>query len=191
MLYYCTVVKTIGVNVFHPSVNSSTSANGGGRQRHLLTTIMNNILRSSLRAALNSRARLPQQTFSRRQFGAGQPESQSMQARLWEGHSVKPEGWEGTVYVTYAAATLIITLALGFAPDTTINTWAANEARVRLDLIKEGKIEKAEFGVHYNVPEKVFDFDSNSADNPFNEEDDDDDDDEEEDDEEDEEEADE
>jgi len=103
-----------------------------------------------------------------------------MQARLWEGHKTKPEGWEGTVYATYAAATVIITLALGFAPDTSINTWAANEAKVRLDLLKEGKIDKVEFGVHYNTADKVYDFDSKIVDNPFDEEDDDDDDDEEE-----------
>ena len=100
-----------------------------------------------------------------------------MQARLFEGHNTKPEGWEGIVYATYAATTVLVTLALGFAPDTTINTWAANEARVRLDLLKEGKIDKVEFGVHYNTSEKIYDFDSKVVDNPFNEEDDDDDDD--------------
>ena len=46
-------------------------------------------------------------------------------------------------------------------------------------------MEKAAFGVHYNTPERVFDFESKIVDNPFDEEDDDDDEEEEEDDEED------
>ena len=147
-----------------------------------------NALRQSIRPVLGRNIRNSKQSLQRRSFGAGQPESQSMQARLWEGHNVKPEGWEGIVYATYVGATVIITLALGFAPDTSINTWASNEAKVRLDLLKEGKIDKVEFGVHYNSPEKVYetvyDFESKSPDNPFNEEDDDDDDDDEDEDEE-------
>jgi hypothetical protein len=139
---------------------------------------------NAIRTPLLRSARGLKQSVSKRSFGAGQPESQSMQARLWEGHNTKPEGWEGTVYATYAAATVVITLALGFAPDTTINTWAANEAKVRLELLKEGKIDKVEFGVHYNIPEKVYDFESKVVDNPFNEDDDDDDDDDEDDEEE-------
>ena len=58
----------------------------------------------------------------RRSMGGGQPESQSMQARLWEGHKTEPEGWEKSIYATYAATTVLVTLALGFAPDTTIET---------------------------------------------------------------------
>jgi hypothetical protein len=113
-----------------------------------------------------------------RKFGAGgQPQSQSQQARLWEGHNTEPEGWETTVYATYAASAVLITLALGFAPDTSIGTWASNEAQIRLDLKKEGMLESAEFGTHYNVPSKVYDFDMKIIDNPFNEDDDDDDDD--------------
>mmetsp|Transcript_25690 Transcript_25690/g.32386 ORF Transcript_25690/g.32386 Transcript_25690/m.32386 type:complete len:156 (+) Transcript_25690:2-469(+) len=148
-----------------------------------------NVLRTSLRPALSrSRLRTSKPGFPNRSFGAGQPESQSMQARLWEGHNVKPEGWETTVYATYAAATVLLTLALGFAPDTSIKTWASNEARVRLDLLSEGKIDKVEFGVHYNSPNVVYDFESKVVDNPFNEDDDDDDDDDDDEDEDDEEE---
>ena len=44
-------------------------------------------------------------------------------------------------------------LALGFAPDTTIATWANNEAQARLDLQVAGKLEQPTFGVHYNTPE--------------------------------------
>lgn len=125
--------------------------------------------------------------FQRRTFGAAssQPQSQSQQARLWEGHNTQPEGWETTVYATYFASTVLITLALGFAPDTTINTWAGNEARVRMEMKSlgsaEGGIDQEEFGVHYNVPERVYDFDMKIVDNPFNEEDDDEDEEEDED----------
>jgi hypothetical protein len=110
-----------------------------------------------------------------------------MQARLWEGHNTQPEGWETTVYATYAASTVLITLALGFAPDTTINTWASQEARVRMEMKAEGKLEKEVFGEHYNTPAKVFgdawDIFMVKAMNP-EDDDDDDDDDEDEDDEE-------
>jgi|EP00979_Chaetoceros_neogracilis_P011711 hypothetical protein len=131
-------------------------------------------------------------TVTKRSFAAGgQPQSQSQSARLWEGHNTKPEGWENTVYATYFASTVLITLALGFAPDTTINTWAANEARVRLDLKSQGKIhdgdggddaegEAKQFGKHYNVPEQVYDFESVIIDDPFDEEQEDDEDDEDE-----------
>eukprot|EP00554_Chaetoceros_debilis_P002996 CAMPEP_0194083208 /NCGR_PEP_ID=MMETSP0149-20130528/8509_1 /TAXON_ID=122233 /ORGANISM="Chaetoceros debilis, Strain MM31A-1" /LENGTH=153 /DNA_ID=CAMNT_0038765553 /DNA_START=47 /DNA_END=508 /DNA_ORIENTATION=+ len=123
--------------------------------------------------------------ITRRNFGAGQPESQSQQARLFEGHSTAPEGWEGPIYATYAAATVVITLALGFSPDTSINTWASNEARVRLQMKADGTLEKEEFGVHYNTPEKIgffaeWDKFQMKAANPEEDDDDDDDDDEEE-----------
>ena len=43
-----------------------------------------------------------------------------MKARLWEGHSPEPEGWEPTLYATYVVGFGLITLALGFSPDTSI-----------------------------------------------------------------------
>lgn len=55
--------------------------------------------------------------------------------------------------------------------------WASSEARARLTLQAEGKLDKPVFGVHYDTPENKFDFESENPDNPFNEEDDDDDDD--------------
>ena len=62
----------------------------------------------------------PQAQQSRKMGGGGQPQPQSMQARLWEGHSPEPEGWEPTLYATYVVGFGLITLALGFASDTTI-----------------------------------------------------------------------
>ena len=51
--------------------------------------------------------------------------------------------------------------------------WASSEARVRLALQAEGKLDKPVFGVHYDTPENKFDFESVNPDNPFNEDDDD------------------
>jgi hypothetical protein len=62
---------------------------------------------------------------TRRSMGGGgghQPISQSMEAELFQGHPKEPEGWETTVYITYAATVVILTCALGFAPDTSIKT---------------------------------------------------------------------
>eukprot|EP00986_Skeletonema_menzelii_P020874 scaffold32570_cov148-Skeletonema_menzelii.AAC.3 len=124
----------------------------------------------------------------RRFMGGGQPISRSMEAELWQGHPKEPEGWETTIYMTYAASAVILTFALGFAPDTSIKTWASSEAQARLTLQAEGKLDKPVFGVHYDTPENKFDFESVNPDNPFNEEDDDDDDDDDDDEEEEEEE---
>jgi hypothetical protein len=133
--------------------------------------------------------------------GGHQPISQSMEAELFQGHPKEPEGWETTVYITYAATVVILTCALGFAPDTSIKTvsnrmtiilvskitrldllmsppffyishlithfntifctvklnkqWASAEARARLEMQAEGKLDKPVFGVHYNTPEAL------------------------------------
>ena len=101
---------------------------------------------------------------------SGQPISRSMEAELWQGHPQEPEGWETTVQLTYAASFAIFAL-MGFAPDTSIKSWASGEARARLELQAEGSLDKAVFGVHYNVlpEEKAFDFEFVNPDNPFNE----------------------
>lgn len=107
--------------------------------------------------------------------GHGQPISRSMEAELWQGHPKEPEGWETTVQITYAATVIIFAL-MGFAPDTSIKTWASAEARARLELQAEGNLEKVVFGVHYHdvLPEnEKFNFESVNPDNPFNEDDDD------------------
>lgn len=49
--------------------------------------------------------------------------------------------------------------------------WASGEARARLALQAEGKLDKPVFGVHYDTPENKYDFESVSPDNPFNEDD--------------------
>lgn len=47
--------------------------------------------------------------------------------------------------------------------------WASSEARARLALQAEGKLDEPVFGVHYDTPENKYDFESKIADNPFNE----------------------
>mmetsp|Transcript_26721 Transcript_26721/g.39094 ORF Transcript_26721/g.39094 Transcript_26721/m.39094 type:complete len:157 (+) Transcript_26721:182-652(+) len=152
-----------------------------------------NLLRSTSRIASRrvNAARTTSLNGSKRRMGGGQPESQSMKAELWGGHSKEPEGWENTIYVTYAVGFVIVSMTLGMAPETSIKAWASNEAQARLDLLKEGKVEKIEFGTHYNTTDRMYDFDSPNPDNPFNEEEDDDEDDDEEEEEEEEEEDDE
>ena len=119
----------------------------------------------------------------RRRMGGGQPVSRSMEAELWQGHPKEPEGWETTVYLVYGGTAVMLALALGFAPDTSIKTvrprralrvcdcwfgvrvsyaiqsnnspcfisqWASTEARARLELQAEGKLDTPVFGVHYN-----------------------------------------
>ena len=92
-----------------------------------------------------------------------------MQAVLWQGHSTEPEGWERTVYVTYAAAAVLLVLTLGFAPDTSIHSWAEGEARARLDMQAQGTSVTPSFGTHYNTAQTRFLWESKIVDDPFDE----------------------
>ena len=69
----------------------------------------------------NTRPAIRATTQQRRSMGGGQPVSRSMEAELWQGHPKQPEGWEGTIYFTYAATAVILAL-VGLAPDTSIQT---------------------------------------------------------------------
>lgn len=62
---------------------------------------------------------------NRRWFGAdhhGQPVPQSMQAELWEGHPKGEEGWETITNITYAVSAIMLVIAFGFSPETSIQT---------------------------------------------------------------------
>ena len=88
-------------------------------------------------AALRGCRRLPSvaavRAPIRRSMGGGhQPISQSMEAELFQGHPKEPEGWETTVYITYATTVVILTCALGFAPDTSIKTVSTEYIHVHL-----------------------------------------------------------
>jgi len=85
---------------------------GGGIRRVSVATRNNNNNITQLRTT-------PPRRFM---GGGGQPISQSMEAELWQGHPKEPQGWETTIYLTYAATAVILGLGLGFAPDTSIKT---------------------------------------------------------------------
>ena len=94
-----------------------------------------NSLRQTIRQATPLRRAVAKTMQQRRAMGGGQPVSQSMQAELWQGHSKKPEGWETTVYATYAASAVLITLALGFAPDTTIASVSSDLSHISMNQL--------------------------------------------------------
>lgn len=100
----------------------------------------------------NRRTPVVQQQQKRRMGGGGgdMPQPQSMKAELWQGHPKHNEGWEMDIYLSYGAATVLIIMALGFAPDTGIQAWAEGEAEARLELKAQG-FDKFEFGTHYNT----------------------------------------
>ena len=53
--------------------------------------------------------------------GGGQPISRSMEAELFGGHP-KREGWETATFITYGCSAVLLVMATGLAPDTTIKT---------------------------------------------------------------------
>ena len=95
--------------------------------------------RCTTRAVASNARALPAKSnnaVQRRLMGGGQPISRSMEAELWQGHPKEPEGWETTIYMTYAATAVILTFALGFAPDTSIKTVSCVNFASLLLLIK-------------------------------------------------------
>lgn len=106
----------------------------------------------------------------KRWMGADMPKPQSSEAKLWQGHPTHNEGWEFTTYLTYGVSSILLVLAIGFTPETSIKVWASNEAQARLDIQdKKGDEFTLEFGRHYGMPYEKYDFTSLQAENPFNE----------------------
>ena len=70
-------------------------------------------------SAGNTRPAIRSTTQRRSMGGGGQPVSRSMEAELWQGHPKEPEGWEGTIYFTYAASAVLFAM-VGLAPETSI-----------------------------------------------------------------------
>eukprot|EP00543_Licmophora_paradoxa_P002675 CAMPEP_0202443224 /NCGR_PEP_ID=MMETSP1360-20130828/2573_1 /ASSEMBLY_ACC=CAM_ASM_000848 /TAXON_ID=515479 /ORGANISM="Licmophora paradoxa, Strain CCMP2313" /LENGTH=148 /DNA_ID=CAMNT_0049058869 /DNA_START=79 /DNA_END=525 /DNA_ORIENTATION=+ len=122
-----------------------------------------------------------------RRWGSDMPRPQSMDAELWQGHPKHKEGWENILYATYGTAAILITIAVNFTPETSIQAWAEQEARARLALPADTKLE---FGTHYQTSVTQSDLESQweafnmKAIKPGEDDDDDDDDDDDEDDEE-------
>lgn len=72
---------------------------------------------------------------ARRQGGGGEHQFDPPTGWLWgvkPGEKPEPEGWEWPTYILLGslAATAV---ALAFKPDTTVSTWALEEARRRLE----------------------------------------------------------
>jgi ESSS subunit of NADH:ubiquinone oxidoreductase (complex I) len=88
--------------------------------------------------------------FVVRQFGSGGgvPVPQSATAELFAGHP-KKEGWEWTIGWWYPSSFILICLVLGTTPETSIQSWAREEASARLAL-KEKGFTDFQFGVHYS-----------------------------------------
>ena len=99
--------------------------------------------RCTIRAASNGRCSAV--AVQRRFMGGGQPISRSMEAELWQGHPKEPEGWETTVYLTYTASAILLTL-VGLAPDTSIKTVSD-----RLFLYTPSRNQKAKL-TYYIIP---------------------------------------
>merc|ERR1712238_205548 len=117
----------------------------------------------------------------------------------WSGHTVKHVGWEESIYFYYAAGLILQAAVIWGAPETSIESWAREEAKARLFLASkqqeaaatEGSSESEHmefvFGRHYQELIKKEQYDvwskfSDKAINPGDDDDDDDDDDEDEDD---------
>merc|ERR1711862_1074773 len=154
--------------------------------------LVNNILqrRSSL-CLLRSTISKNNNNKSLRFMGGGgvePPEANSMKAELFGDDLEKNDtGWKLITQFTYAAALFICGLGF-FAPDTSIQTWASQEARARLKLRDKGV--KLQFGTHYgNEDSHEYDFEAwekfDVSSLKFEDDDDDDDDEDDEDDEDD------
>ena len=66
-------------------------------------------------------------------------------------------------YPTYIVSAIILIFGVGFAPDTSIQTWAQGEARTRLNLKIAGE-DVEQMGVHYNCEERKFKFEAEDID---------------------------
>ncbi|KAF3761459.1 hypothetical protein M406DRAFT_20385, partial [Cryphonectria parasitica EP155] len=55
------------------------------------------------------------------------------------GEKAEKEGWEGLAYYGFGGSLLVFAVAYAFKPDTSIQTWALEEARRRLEA--EGILE--------------------------------------------------
>ncbi|KAK4085235.1 uncharacterized protein Triagg1_225 [Trichoderma aggressivum f. europaeum] len=73
---------------------------------------------------------------SRRQGGHGnESQFEPPSGWLWgvkPGEKPEPEGWEWPMYL-FGASLLVAGVALAFKPDTSVSTWALEEARRRLE----------------------------------------------------------
>ncbi|KAM5348735.1 hypothetical protein ACJ41O_008558 [Fusarium nematophilum] len=91
-----------------------------------------------LRAVRCARQPLSSRGFSvtaRRRGGHGESQFDPPTGWLWgikPGEKAEPEGWEWPMYL-FLGSLVATGVALAFKPDTTVSTWALEEARRRLE----------------------------------------------------------
>ena len=112
----------------------------------LLLVVVSLVLLLSARRATKPTTTSSQQ--QRRMMGSDMPVPQSQNAPLWHGHTVQKEGWEESMYFFFAAGIILQGAVLTLAPETSIESWAREEAKARLYLESKGQTE-FEFGTHY------------------------------------------
>jgi ESSS subunit of NADH:ubiquinone oxidoreductase (complex I) len=117
------------------------------------TVVGKPILANRVRMMGRSNVIMRQQQQQQRGMGGNSslPKPQSEDAVLFGGHSTEPEGWETTIYVGYTLSLILCFCILYFEPETGIDNWANQEARVRLKLKEEHgwTDDMFQFGIHY------------------------------------------
>ncbi|KAG9257785.1 ESSS subunit of NADH:ubiquinone oxidoreductase-domain-containing protein [Emericellopsis atlantica] len=72
---------------------------------------------------------------TRRQGGGGGQQFDPPTGWLWgvkPGEKPEPEGWEWPMYI-FCGSIVVTAIAMAYKPDTTVSTWALEEARRRLE----------------------------------------------------------
>ena len=89
-----------------------------------------------------SAARAAPRNARRKMGGGGEPGT-----LFGEKPGDPPQGWEPIIYSCYAACAVLLGVGLANKPTTSINSWAKEEAAVRLKRKADG--EDVEYGKHY------------------------------------------
>ncbi|KAK3191430.1 hypothetical protein K4F52_002641 [Lecanicillium sp. MT-2017a] len=74
-------------------------------------------------------------TARRQGGGGGESQFDPPSGWLWgikPGEKAEPEGWEWPMYI-FCGSLVVAGVALAFKPDTSVSTWALEEARRRLE----------------------------------------------------------
>mmetsp|Transcript_46936 Transcript_46936/g.78058 ORF Transcript_46936/g.78058 Transcript_46936/m.78058 type:complete len:135 (-) Transcript_46936:94-498(-) len=103
--------------------------------------------KSVIRTASNVTSRIG----ARRTMAGGPPPRSHGQLEAYafgEGPKHKAQGWETGTYICYAASSLLLVLGLANKPNTSIKSWAHEEAAARLKLKEAG--EDIEYSTFYN-----------------------------------------
>ncbi|KAI5467736.1 ESSS subunit of NADH:ubiquinone oxidoreductase-domain-containing protein [Mariannaea sp. PMI_226] len=92
-------------------------------------------LRAARCVRLPASAARPFSMTTQRRGGHGESQFDPPSGWLWgvkPGEKAEPEGWEWPTYI-FIGSLVATGVALAFKPDTTVSTWALEEARRRLE----------------------------------------------------------